>query len=544
MNRFVLTRQLFKEFSKSSQSSTINNNNTANNINISNFFKTTSQCSNNRSSSSYNRNNNNSFYRYFSTTSNGNESKSRGNYNDKNNNNNNKNHNNKNYKKYNNRKSSSYKKYKSLGVLFISPTFLVTSSSNQLITETSSSSSDKSHFSTTNTNNESESIENNNDNNNENNNETTTNENSNSSTTTTTTTTTTTLNEQIMEDVENDECSNDDDDISTTKNEDDNNNNNNFLEENNFNNSDDNNNENNDNNNNDNENNNNNEINNDGSISPRDTNNNKKLKDYHFYSGVCVIPHPNKRHKGGEDAYFISQDRKVLGVADGVGGWGDVGIDPSEYSNSLMQGSKIASNSSTINRDPLSIMEQGYIFSQDVKGSSTCCIIVLSSNTTTDHLLSANLGDSGFLIIRNSEVIFRTREQQHAFNMPFQLGTQSIDRPIHSVTSTLPVEEGDLIVLGTDGVFDNLFDSEILEIGEKSRGDPQQIARMIAKRAFEVGCSTTIETPFSRNANNNGYIYNGGKLDDITVIVGIVSEGPVKPVQPEVLLPDEDPNSI
>ncbi|EGC37523.1 hypothetical protein DICPUDRAFT_86952 [Dictyostelium purpureum] len=271
-------------------------------------------------------------------------------------------------------------------------------------------------------------------------------------------------------------------------------------------------------------------------------NNNENInyneEEFHLHSGICVIPHPNKRHKGGEDAHFISVDRRVIGVADGVGGWGDVGIDPSEYSNTLMEGSKIASDSIQCERDPLIIMEQGYQYSQDVKGSSTCCIVVLGGKT----LLSANLGDSGFLVVRNGEVIFRTREQQHAFNMPFQLGTQSVDRPINSVTASFPVEKGDLIVMGTDGVFDNLFDDEIVEIGEKSK-EPQTIARSIAKRAFEVGCSTTIYTPFAKNAGHNGYIYNGGKLDDITVIVSIVQDGPIQPIKTDLLLLDEQVKS-
>ncbi|EFA76898.1 protein phosphatase 2C-related protein [Heterostelium album PN500] len=258
--------------------------------------------------------------------------------------------------------------------------------------------------------------------------------------------------------------------------------------------------------------------------------------DLHFHSGICVIPHPNKRHKGGEDAHFISNDRRVLGVADGVGGWGDVGIDPSLYSNTLMEGSKLATNDNE-SRHPVDIMEKGYNYSQDIKGSSTCCIVVLNENS---QLLSANLGDSGFLVIRRNEVHFRTREQQHAFNMPFQLGTQSIDRPIHSITSAFEVEEGDIIVLGTDGVFDNLFDDEICRITCKHRSEPQMIARMIAKRAYEVGNSTTIFTPFAKNAGLNGYIYSGGKLDDITVIVGVVAKGPIQPLKSDVLLLDED----
>jgi protein phosphatase PTC7 len=32
-----------------------------------------------------------------------------------------------------------------------------------------------------------------------------------------------------------------------------------------------------------------------------------------------VIPHPEKKDKGGEDAYYVSD--RVIAVADGVGGW-------------------------------------------------------------------------------------------------------------------------------------------------------------------------------------------------------------------------------
>jgi hypothetical protein len=52
-------------------------------------------------------------------------------------------------------------------------------------------------------------------------------------------------------------------------------------------------------------------------------------------AGTC-IPHPAKVAKGGEDAFFILEDR-ALGVADGVGGWTRGGIDPGEYSRQLME---------------------------------------------------------------------------------------------------------------------------------------------------------------------------------------------------------------
>ena len=36
-------------------------------------------------------------------------------------------------------------------------------------------------------------------------------------------------------------------------------------------------------------------------------------------------------------------------------------------------------------------------------------------------LHSANLGDSGFLVIRKGEVVHKSSEQQHYFNTPYQL---------------------------------------------------------------------------------------------------------------------------
>ncbi|KAK6924329.1 hypothetical protein RJ641_010529 [Dillenia turbinata] len=43
-------------------------------------------------------------------------------------------------------------------------------------------------------------------------------------------------------------------------------------------------------------------------------------------SGSCYLPHPDKEDTGGEDAHFICIDEQAIGVADGVGGWAEVGI--------------------------------------------------------------------------------------------------------------------------------------------------------------------------------------------------------------------------
>jgi len=52
-------------------------------------------------------------------------------------------------------------------------------------------------------------------------------------------------------------------------------------------------------------------------------------------------------------------------------------------------------------------------------GSSTACVVVL--NRETCKVFTANIGDSGFVIVRHGEVVHQSEEQQHYFNTPFQL---------------------------------------------------------------------------------------------------------------------------
>ena len=52
-----------------------------------------------------------------------------------------------------------------------------------------------------------------------------------------------------------------------------------------------------------------------------------------------------------------------------------------------------------------------------MQGSCTVCILVLKGN----QLHAANLGDSGFLVVRNEKVVYKSKQQQISFNCPYQL---------------------------------------------------------------------------------------------------------------------------
>jgi len=241
---------------------------------------------------------------------------------------------------------------------------------------------------------------------------------------------------------------------------------------------------------------------------------------YNFKSSTSCIPHPSKVAKGGEDAHFISDDSTAVGIADGVGGWTDLGIDPSLFSRSLMQNAKEAVDLQQI-RDPLEILTQAYENTKHITGSCTASIAVLDG----EELQTINLGDSGFMILRNARIIYRSKEQQYSFNFPFQLGTGSNEQPSDGVLMKMTVEEGDMIVMGTDGLFDNLHDDEIMKIiqeNEEIKNSPNKLAHLLAVKAHEAACSADRDTPFAINARKNNIPFYGGKLDDITVTVCIV----------------------
>ena len=70
------------------------------------------------------------------------------------------------------------------------------------------------------------------------------------------------------------------------------------------------------------------------------------------------------------------------------------------------------------------------------------------------------------MIVRAKEVNFRTKEQQYKFNHPFQCGT-NYKLPYHAAALSHRVMDNDHLVVATDGVFDNLSNTLILECFEK-----------------------------------------------------------------------------
>lgn len=267
----------------------------------------------------------------------------------------------------------------------------------------------------------------------------------------------------------------------------------------------------------------------------------------------------------GEDSFFVANNYKVIGVADGVGGWSKQGVDPSLFANSLMENAKLFAETHRKELDPEVILDAAYrkvVHDKKIKaGSSTACIATLRKKEDGNHFLDvANLGDSGLLVVRNREQLFRVHEKVHGFNAPFQLavlpqhlrGRAFSDRVEDCIRESVEVKEGDVVVMGTDGLFDNRFNSQLAEdagwIGKSNHSvvtkiplvgfwlsglfddekvdyiDPFRVAQRLVADAFKVAVNPEANSPWASMLRQYGVAdAKGGKTDDVTVVLARVS---------------------
>ncbi|KAL6283464.1 hypothetical protein ACE6H2_014393 [Prunus campanulata] len=252
---------------------------------------------------------------------------------------------------------------------------------------------------------------------------------------------------------------------------------------------------------------------------------NEKMK---LVCGSCYLPKDNPDKPLGEDAHFICHEGQTIGVADGVGGWAKIGVDAGVYARGLMnnanQTAMDMTRAAAAAVDPRNVLNQAYANNAGVQGSSTACI--LSLNKERGALHAVNVGDSGFLVFRDSRCLYKSPPQQRMFNCPYQLGNHvGYDRPKSALEFVMEAVPGDIIVLGTDGLLDNMFPSEIEDVlvsfGESGR-DCEELASATANLALFNSLDKYSVSPFQMEAEKAGVEHAGGKIDDITVVVAQV----------------------
>ena len=120
-----------------------------------------------------------------------------------------------------------------------------------------------------------------------------------------------------------------------------------------------------------------------------------------------------------------------------------------------------------------------------MKLPGACTAVVTVLNTPARLLRVASLGDSGLRVYRAGRLMYATPQQQHYFDCPYQMSdpgqTDRSDSPADALTADVAVSPGDIVLMGSDGVFDNVSDEELegamVALAKACEGAPPERAR-------------------------------------------------------------------
>ncbi|KAL2531306.1 putative protein phosphatase 2C 55 [Abeliophyllum distichum] len=203
-------------------------------------------------------------------------------------------------------------------------------------------------------------------------------------------------------------------------------------------------------------------------------------------SAAFYIPKNNPLKPLGDDAHFICELEQTIGVADGVDGWDKKGIDAGIYARNLM------SNAADSVRDEMK--KYGVVIPKRVLTKAflnTKAEVRCSKASLTVHI---NWGK------------YRTLR-------------------VSRRSCACKVQEGDVIIAGTDGLFDNVDEKELetlVFMGLLEDIKPEVLAKKIAMFAHAQAKDPCACTPFQRESIRAGFQRSGGKYDDITVVVALI----------------------
>lgn len=149
---------------------------------------------------------------------------------------------------------------------------------------------------------------------------------------------------------------------------------------------------------------------------------------------------------------------------------------------------------------------------------------VLTVDPLTGLLRAANLGDSGYMVARGGKVLFRSPEQEHVIGRPFQLSSVGGETPAEAQLSSISLAKGDVIVVASDGLFDNLYDHEIAQaVWDMRYMRADQLVRVLCDQAYRVSVDPRVDSPWAENAREELHLaYSGGKMDDISLALAKV----------------------
>merc|ERR1719498_2164898 len=252
----------------------------------------------------------------------------------------------------------------------------------------------------------------------------------------------------------------------------------------------------------------------------------------------------------------------LMAVADGVSQIEDFGIDASELPNELLKSLEslalaqlLVGHETEEYAGPISLMREAY--ESTVSMGSTTVLSAIMDNSTKIHgklhpmIAVCSIGDCEIVILRRGQdgrlqLVFHTEMQRIDGNAQSPLQLARVDDTVDpdfdesiaieviergSAVHCVSAFEGDIVILGSDGVFDNLFVDEILGIcqemippsmlGRKFQPIGRNLLGQIARR---IVMSSHAKTQPGPHGYPESPIGRGGKIDDASCLVAQVVE--------------------
>lgn len=267
------------------------------------------------------------------------------------------------------------------------------------------------------------------------------------------------------------------------------------------------------------------------------------------------------------EADAVEESPTFLGVCDGVSEVQKMGIPPDELPREMLYRCReiletTGNHPQSLATSPtyhwlINLMEESYE-STHALGSTT---VLVTSLEDTRQLAVANIGDCCLLLLRPISphqpvlnLVYKTEATRYDANKPVQVSRldgvdeEHIRQVIRAAAvDVMPVRHGDILVMGSDGLFDNLHDEDCIRIVEQHctpstkgslfTGSSGEAAPTIAQlesaadalvaaalESVSIGkVDETGKVQWPPNARNTP-IGIGGKADDTTAVVAAIVE--------------------
>ena len=244
-------------------------------------------------------------------------------------------------------------------------------------------------------------------------------------------------------------------------------------------------------------------------------------------SGVFTSLHPQTINNLKSDNNYISDN--FICITDGAMSWKNL-QDPYKYSQVLLETitSKNNTNHDKYVQNLEEMVKEAQYEIKETVGGTNC--LIFSFDVNNSMLYSYSIGDCGYLLLRKSEetgkieILFKKFEKTKNFNKSHQISNTN-DFLRFGTMNKHESLENDIIISGSDGLFDNLYQMDLIDCIKPFIEhnvkilDIELIADIIGKFALNKSLERSYYSPFAKNAYEYYVDYIGGKPDDITAIV-------------------------